>query len=69
MLPRLSRFEYANMPSFWNVDNMYVYQDVLDAAGNVVVKANHDAKYPNLQYASVNSAESTFGELAVRVSD
>lgn len=52
--------EYANMPSFWNVDNMYVYQDVLDAAGNVVVKANHDAKYPNLQYASVNSAESTF---------
>ena len=30
--------EYANMPSFWNTDNMFVYNDVVDAAGNVVVK-------------------------------
>lgn len=52
--------EYANMPSFWNVDNMYVYQDVKDAAGNVVVKANRNGIYPNLRYASVNSVSSTF---------
>lgn len=52
--------EYANMPSFWNTDNMYVYQDVLDAAGNVVVKANRDGMYPNLRYASINSTASTF---------
>lgn len=33
MLPAvIADLEYANMPSFWNVDNMYVYQDVLDAA-------------------------------------
>lgn len=52
--------EYANMPSFWNVDNMYVYQDVKDAAGNVVVKANRNGIYPNLRYSSVNSVSSTF---------
>lgn len=52
--------QYANMPSFWNPDNMYVYQDVVDAAGNVVVKQNRSAKYPNLRYASVNSQPSSF---------
>ena len=36
--------EYANMPSFWNTDNMFVYNDVVDAAGNVVVKANRNGK-------------------------
>jgi hypothetical protein len=52
--------EYANMPAFWNTDNMYVYEDVHDAAGNVVVKANRDAKYPNLRYYSINAAQSSF---------
>lgn len=52
--------EYASMPSFWNPDNMYVYEDVIDAAGNVVVKANQNAKYPNLRWSSVNSEQSSF---------
>lgn len=52
--------EYSNMPSFWNVDNMYSYQDVYDASGNLVVAENRDAKYPNLKYSSVNSIPSTF---------
>lgn len=26
------------MPSFWNTDNMFVYNDVVDAAGNIVCK-------------------------------
>lgn len=52
--------EYANMPSFWNVDDMFVYQDVYDASGNLVVSQNREGKYPNLRYASVNSVASTF---------
>lgn len=52
--------EYANMPSFWNPDNMFVYNDILDAAGNLVMKANRDARYPNLRYSSINSQQSSF---------
>lgn len=52
--------EYTSMPSFWNTENMFVYNDVLDASGNVVVKANRNAKYPNLRWSSVNSVTSTF---------
>ena len=42
--------EYVNMPSFWNVDNMYSYQNVYDASGNIVVKENRTGYYPNLSY-------------------
>lgn len=52
--------EATNMPSFWNVDNMYSYQDVYDNSGNIVVKKNIDGYYPNLAYASVNSVTSNF---------
>ncbi|MDD4991240.1 MAG: TonB-dependent receptor [Paludibacter sp.] len=51
--------QYSNMPSYW-ADNMFVYSDVKDASGNVVVSQNLDAKYPNLKYGSVNNVESTF---------
>ncbi|MCF0243611.1 MAG: TonB-dependent receptor [Bacteroidaceae bacterium] len=57
--------EYTNMPSFWNPDNMYVYQDILDGQGRLVMAQNRDGFYPNLAYASVNSVASTFW----RVSD
>lgn len=52
--------EYCNMPSFWNVDNMYSYQNVYDGSGNLVVAENRDAYYPNLAYYSVNSVTSSF---------
>ena len=52
--------EYSNMPSFWNPDNMFVYQDVVDAGGNVVVAENREGHYPNLAYANVNSVTSSF---------
>ena len=52
--------EYCNMPSFWNPDNMYAYQDILDEAGNKVVAENRDAKYPNLAYTNVNAVASSF---------
>ena len=56
--------DYTNMPSFWNPDDMYSYQDVRDASGNVVVNANRDAKYPNLAYSSVNATTSTFWRIS-----
>lgn len=52
--------EYCNMPSFWNVDNMFVYQDIYDGSDNLIEKANRDAKYPNLAYSSVNAVASSF---------
>lgn len=55
-----SNVEFYNMPSFWNPDNVYVYQDIYDGSGNLVVKENRDAYYPNLAYQSVNSVASSF---------
>lgn len=56
--------EYSNMPSIWNVENMYSYQDIYDASGNLVVAENRNAKYPNLKYSSVNSVPSTFWRIS-----
>lgn len=56
--------EYINMPSFWNPDNMYSYEDVYDGSGNLVVAENRGAKYPNLAYSSVNSVASSFWRIS-----
>lgn len=52
--------EYCNMPSFWNPDDMFVYDDILDGQGRLLQAANREAKYPNLAYADVNSVASSF---------
>lgn len=52
--------EYTNMPSFWNPNNMFAYQDVYDNSGNLVVKENREAYYPNLKYTDVNAVASSF---------
>lgn len=54
--------EYTNLPSFW-ANNMYVYNDVLDANGNIIAPANRDAIYPNLRY-SINNETSTFWKIS-----
>jgi TonB-linked SusC/RagA family outer membrane protein len=54
--------QYTNLPSFW-ANNMFVYEDVLDAQGNVVASKNLDAKYPNLRY-TVNNVQSTFWKVS-----
>ena len=59
-----SNLEFYNLPSFWNPDNMYAYQDVYDGSGNLVVKQNRDAQYPNLAYQSVNSVASSFWRIS-----
>ena len=58
-VPSGSNIEFYNMPSFWNPDNMYSYQDVYDGSGQLVVAENRNAKYPNLAY-SINSTTSSF---------
>ena len=55
-----SNIEFYNMPSFWNPDNMYVYQDIYDDKGNLLQAMNHEAKYPNLAYQSINAVTSSF---------
>lgn len=55
---------FTNMPSFWNVENMYSYQDVYDDKGNLVVSENRDALYPNLSYSSINSITSSFWRIS-----
>ena len=59
-----ANIEYYNMPSFWNADNMYSYQNVTDASGNIVVNENRDALYPNLAYQSVNAVTSSFWRIS-----
>lgn len=52
--------EYTNMPSFWSPDNVFVYEDVYDASGNLVMPQNRDAALPNLKYSNVNAKTSNF---------
>lgn len=56
--------EFTSMPIFWNVDNMYSYQDVYDAQGNLVVAANRNGSLPNLAYQSFNSIASSFWRIS-----
>ena len=56
--------EMTNMPSIWNVDNMFSYTSVYDANGNVLVQQNLEATMPNLAYSSVNSVTSSFWRIS-----
>ena len=51
--------EYNSMPSFWNPDNMFVYEDIYDGSGNLVVEQNLDGQYPSLAYG-INTNQSSF---------
>ena len=52
--------EYTNMPSFWNPDDMFIYQDIYDGSGNLIMQANRNASLPNLAFTDVNAVASTF---------
>ena len=56
--------ELTNMPSFWNPDDMYVYEDIYDGSGNLVMAQNRNAEYPNLKYQSVNAVTSNFWRIS-----
>jgi len=55
------QMEYTNLPTFW-AGNMFVYENVYDSHGNLLVEQNTDAKYPNLRWG-VNSNTSTFWKI------
>lgn len=59
----LDKMQYQNMPSFWNPDDVYVYEDILDEAGNVLLEQNRDAYYPNPNWG-INSNSSTFWRIS-----
>jgi TonB-linked SusC/RagA family outer membrane protein len=48
----------GSSPAYWT-NKVFVYQDVTDASGNIVVHKNLDAKYPNPAFG-LNSNTSTF---------
>lgn len=63
--------EATNMPSFWNPDNVFVYQDIYDGDGDpnnpdnhLIQAANRDAYYPSLAYTDVNNKPSNFWRIS-----
>jgi len=58
-----SAIEYTNMPSFWNPDNVFVYQSVYDGQGNLIQAANRNACLPNPGY-SINTVASSFWRIS-----
>ena len=52
--------EYTNMPSFWKPDNVYVYNDIYDAFGNLLMPQNREGSLPNLKYSDINAVTSSF---------
>ncbi len=59
----LGNIAYNNMVSFWNPDNVFVYQDIYDGSGNLVQAANREAKYPNPGF-SQNALASSFWRIS-----
>lgn len=57
-----SNLEYKNVSAIWK--DMYVYEDVYDASGNVIAATNRTAKYPNLRYSAINGQASTFWKVS-----
>ena len=61
---KFDNLEKENVSAMWN--DMFIYEDVLDAQGNVIAAANPDGRWPNFGYtkASVNSQTSTFWKMS-----
>ena len=56
--------ETTNVSKMW--EDMFIYEDVLDASGNVIAKANKNGRWPNFGYTekSINSQRSTFWRIS-----
>ena len=69
MMPAMYResfgsMETTNVSKMWN--DMFIYEDVLDAQGRVIAAANPNGRWPNFGYTSgsVNSQASTFWRMS-----
>ncbi len=51
--------DFYNMPSFWNPDDVFVYNDIYDGSGRLIQRANRTASMPNPGF-SVNTKHSSF---------
>ena len=51
-------YEYENMPTSFR--DMFNYEDIYDAAGNITVAQNREASVPNMRYSNVNQAPSSY---------
>ena len=51
-------YEYENLPSSFS--DMFNYETIYDAQGNVTVPENRDASVPNMRYSNVNAAASSY---------
>ena len=51
-------YEYENLPSAFS--DMFNYETIYDARGNVTVPQNRDASVPNMRYSNVNAAASSY---------
>ena len=58
-----SEIEYTNMPSFWNPDKVFVYNDIYDGSGILVQAANRQGALPNPAY-SINNVASSFWRIS-----
>ena len=58
--------EFMNMPAFWTVDNMFVFDPIYDGptgysmSGNMLVPQNRSGWLPNLAFSDVNGVTSSF---------
>ena len=51
-------YEYENMPTAFR--DMFNYEAIYDAAGNITVPQNRNASVPNMRYSSANQAPSSY---------
>ena len=56
--------EKQNVSTMWN--DMFIYSDLYDAGGNLIVKANRDGRWPNFGFNknSINTQTSTFWRMS-----
>ena len=56
--------EKQNVSAMWN--DMFIYENILDADGRVIAAANPNGRWPNLGYTkgSVNTQRSTFWKMS-----
>ncbi|MDO5446366.1 MAG: TonB-dependent receptor [Prevotellaceae bacterium] len=54
--------ETVNISQMWK--DMFIYEDLMDEEGNLLVKANRDGSMPNIRYSSQNSQASTFWKMS-----
>ncbi|MBQ8915578.1 MAG: SusC/RagA family protein, partial [Alistipes sp.] len=59
--------ESFSMPSFWNPENIFVYQDIYDVNGNLLVAQNLNGSMPNPAFGNTSATSSFWRVSGTRV--